>query len=271
MRFFVLLAAGWAAAAVPAPSGRSVAAVVPLDAPPGLYFNGRKVASDQWREHQGPLDRLTGQFLARVQPLFQLLPDEEVLFGSDDLAYDRLRDGARLVELTPAERRELGATFSVAKPHEGLDVGARITADGGKTIYFLGNADVYPVYPGGRLEVRAQGFVAQRVVLESGPYALALEIIYGHVRPASSKPGGFSAPVGTLEGGDRWDATARELWSLGPYKGNHVHLLIRGINDLETRHYVERVRGTEPALLEYVRYRADFYNERLLPLLRAGR
>jgi hypothetical protein len=257
-----------AAAAPPAPTGRPVGAVVPLSSAPGLYLDGRRVAAADWLAHKPALDRLTERFLSSVRPLFMLLPDERILPGTDDLAYHPVRDAAMFVDISAEKRRELNAHFAVSKPHEGIDVGARVTADGGKTIRFLGPALVYPLVAGARIDVHGGDYVSQRALYEDGPYALLLEVVYGHVAPA--RPGGA---IGTLTGDDRWDAMARELWSLGSRKGNHVHLLVKGVNDLELEHYVER-RRSQPErqdLLDYVKYRADFYNERLLPRLAHGR
>ncbi len=251
-----------APAGVPASSGE-----------PGLYFRRVKVTPDRWLEHRAALDELTERFLAEVVPPFVLPAGRVIVTGTDDLAYGHDRGGRLVVELTPEERRNLVAPFTVRQPHEALDVGSRVSADGGRTLETLRDAVVHPIHPRGAMEKRHDGlYAAQRVRLEQGPYLLVLDVIYAHVAPAAGRLG-TDRPVGRLHGNDRWDVSDPALAAKLPYKGNHLHLLIRGVNDLEKRHYAELSRPgrRDPALTAYVDYRADFYNRRLLPKVTGGR
>lgn len=257
----------------------SAPAAVPVGAPvaapdaPGLFWRGRRIGADDWKAHRTALDVLTERFLAEVRPPFILPAGRQVVTGQDDLAYVFERGGTLTIDLSPAERTALGAPFVVRQPHEALDVASRVSADGGRTLETLKDAAVYPIHPRGRVELRHGGaYVAQRVRLEQGAYRLILDIIYAHVAPAAGTLGP-DKPLGRLEGDDRWGSADPALTRILPYKGNHVHLLIRGVNDLEKRHYVELSRpgARDPALLDYVGYRADFYNKRLLPKVSGGR
>lgn len=243
-----------------APAGRPVS---PVELAPGLYLNGRRLPASEWKAHKPALDALTDRFLADVKPLFVLRPGETIVSGADDLAYAPVREGRLFVEVP----KEKNVHFSVSKPHEGVDVGSRVSADGGKTVRFLGEAEVHAVHPAGRLQ-GGDAHVRQRLMLAEGRYVLSLEILYAHL--AAKKDPVPSGPIGWLSGGDAWESLDRTF--AGSRKGNHVHLEVRGVNDLELDHFIERRRGAgDPAMLEYVEYRAKFLNERLLPRLRSSR
>ncbi|MCO5164978.1 MAG: hypothetical protein M9894_01235 [Planctomycetes bacterium] len=171
-----------------------------------------------WRDHATALDAMLEHCCERFQVPFDLPLGTRIIPGEDDkdLTRERTREpGApRFVHGPSGEVPVPGAQMS----HCGLDIGSRVSADGGATIDTLGRAAVSPVHSGGYVRVDA-GLIKQRILCEHQEYRLVLEITYGHVAPAPSLGGSWSptpaAPLGTLDGDDRWSSFDRGSRSRG--------------------------------------------------------
>lgn len=241
--------------------------------PAGLEkFDGSRWQPADPREYGCELEELIDEFVSEVRVPFDLPAGTEIVVGEDDKELTKERtlhsccilvgyDGGR----TPPPDTKLA--------HGGVDVGSRITRDGGRTLEKLGNAPVLSVHAGGFL--RSDGvFVEQKIICQQGPLRLIVLLKYGHVVPTCGirmdwwpTPVGF---IGRLEGRDSWKSLDPALSTKMGDKGNHIHLVVEGIYDLDAEALIahsEQMKGRaisqeHKALLDR---RARFFNEALLP------
>lgn len=154
-----------------------VAAQVPswLTDEPGLYraegTEWRRVDSD---DYPADLGAAANDCCREFQVPFALPPGTVIVPGVDDLdltdARTRAPGAPRYISGPNGEQPVPGAQMS----HCGLDVGSRVSADGGATLTTLGNAAVLPVHPGGYVRVAA-GELRQRIMCEHDGLRLVLE------------------------------------------------------------------------------------------------
>ena len=159
-------------------------------------------------------------------------------------------------------------------PHGGIDVGSRITRDNGSTFEKLGNAAVRVIHPGGIVRGRWRSSWSKKVVCQRGLFRLIVVIKYGHVAPNRQigidwRPTPVGT-IGTLHGRDSWRSLDPELSKIMSDKGNHIHLIVEGIYDLDGAGYVahsQQIKGLEISeeYAELLCRRAYFFNEMLLP------
>jgi hypothetical protein len=229
-----------------------------------------------WKDHADALKRLLEHCCEQFRTPFDLPPGTTIVPGEDDKDLTRERTRApkarAWVHGPNGEEPVPGATTS----HCGLDVGSRVTADGGATIATLGSATVSPIHTGGYMRVK-DGELQQRIMCEHEGLRLVVEFSYGHVKPRPGLgPDWVETPgrghIGTLDGDDAWVSNDPRF----KVKGNHIHLELDGIYDKswssEMAHN-QQVDGQpiDPELADLLRRRAAFLNDCLLQKLTGGR
>lgn len=237
----------------------------------GLFKRGAsgRWETASWVDDPAAVDALLEHCCAEFRVPFELPPGTTIVPGEDDKDLTRERTRApgapRRVRGPRGEEPVPNATAS----HCGIDIGSRISPDGGATISTLGSATVTPIHAGGYVRIE-DGELKQRIMCEHDGLRLVLEFSYGHVKPRA----GFGRDwvetpdrghIGTLEGDDRWNSNDPRF----KVKGNHIHLEVSGLYDKtwssEMAHN-QQVDGQpiSDELADLLRRRTRFLNDCLL-------
>jgi hypothetical protein len=240
---------------------------------PGLErFQDYRWEQVDWRNHPRELEILTEQFVHKLCVPFELAERTRIVPGEDDKELTKERTLGSSCTLVAYDNGKIPPP-DTRLPHGGIDVGSRITRDNGSTLEKLGNAAVQVIHPGGF--VRGNGvLVEQKVVCQRGLFRLIVVIKYGHVAPDRKieidwRPAP-TGTIGTLHGRDSWRSLDPELSKIMSDKGNHIHLIVEGIYDLDGEGYVahsQQMKGhaISEQYAELLHRRAYFFNEMLLP------
>ncbi len=247
---------------------------------PGLYVERGGVRTRvSWEDHKAALEALLEHCCHRFRCPFELPAGTVIIPGEDDKDLTRERtkqkDGATIV--TPPRGQEGKAVVPGAQmSHCAIDIGSRISNDGGTTISAITSAAVSPIVTGGYVKVGDDGQVKQRVMCEHEGLQLVLELSYGHVKPrAGLDKTWIETPrgkIGDLQG----DGTYTSLDPKLPTKGNHVHLEVDGVYDKsfdsEMAHNLELDgKPIDERMSELLRRRASLMNDCILPRCTGGR
>jgi len=225
--------------------------------------NWKKV---EWKKNKAALDKIIEKCICRFVVPFTLPSGLTIVPGRDDM------------ELTK-ERTDQGATIEdtikggkspeyIKLPHEGVDIGSRISMDSGKTLGKLDNAKVTPMYPGGF--IRDNQGPEQKIMCENNGFRLILVLDYDHVNAAAGignkwKPTPITGNIGILEGNNKWDSFDPDLTMKMRDKGNHIHLGIKGIYELTDElilahnHQLQGMPVSKDEA-DFLKGRADFFN-----------
>ena len=203
---------------------------------PGLFkkeSNG-KWKKVKWQDHKSTLDALLEHCTSKYQNPFQLPQGTKIVPGKDDMEFtkERTNEGSGILTKGPDGKEAPPKTYGT---HCGLDIGSRITTDGGKTLGKLGNATLRAVHPSGYMRKTEYGSIEQMVKCEFGGLRLVLRFSYGHVKAVTSlgkewekTPAGV---VGKLDGDNKFNSLDEELSKKMKDKGNHIHLDVEGLFD----------------------------------------
>jgi len=238
-----------------------------LDNKPGLE---KKVGDEwekvDWRKNKKALDKILEECICKFVVPFTLPKGTTIVPGKDDmeLTKERTSKGGKLTKGPNGETPPPNTMV----PHDGVDIGSRISKDGGKTLGKLGKAKVKPMYPNGY--IRNNHGLEQKIKCEKDGYRLIIVLDYGHVDPDPGiggdwKPTPKSGDIGKLEGEDEWNSLDPDLTKKMKDKGNHIHLAIEGIYDLtyemilaHNKQLAEKPVSEDEA--DFLKRRAHLYN-----------
>ena len=255
--------------------GFSTAAADPPDwveAGPGLFEReGETWKRISVKEHMDEFRALIERCCEEYRVPFALPEGTTIVPGEDDKNYTPVRtlNGGRWASGPNDEIPIDGAKTS----HGALDIGSRVSPDGGATIETLGREPVRPIHLGGYIRKEENDIIEQIILCEGENVQLVLKFRYGHVAPAKNVTWQWrptpDANIGTLE--------KINFVALDPnftVKGKHIHLEVEGHCTREEFWEVEMAHNKviqdlpiteeERASLEFVTW---FYNELLLPKL----
>ena len=220
----------------------------------------------EWQKNQEALDNIIENCIRNFVVPFALPAGITFVPGKDDMELTKERNEMGVRHSTGNNREK--ASVYINLPHEGVDIGSRISKDGGKTLSKLDNAKVKPMYPGGY--IRANHGLEQKIICEKNGFRLILVLDYHHVIAASGidnkwKPTPKTDNIGALDGHNSWDSLDPDLTKKMKDKGNHIHLSINGIYELTDeiiRAYNRQLQGKPISKDEadFLKRRAELYN-----------
>jgi hypothetical protein len=244
-----------------------------------------KLDPETWKwpsEGKAELTKMVSYLAARLKSPFKLPANASLVVGKDDLAIDKVRINAGSGKYVSFANVPMPA-FDVYGAHTALDIGSRVSKDGGQTVYFLGTSPLYLVCKMGYFRRDSVGALEQKVLLQEGSYRALLHIDYGHtqvVKGVTRKwkkvtDTAFANSHATLEGNDDWHSSDPAMTKkYGKLKGNHIDLQIAGIVsqfDFAAKHIIEWNRvlrlGRKPANKDdwdYVDTRRTYFNTTVL-------
>ncbi len=179
---------------------------------PGLYEQrGGGWVKVDWRDHKTKVDALLEHCCSEFRCPFDLPPGTTIVPGEDDK--DLTRERTKTTEeryVSPPKGQEGKEVVPDSRPsHCGIDLGSRISTDGGATISTIASGTVSPITTKGFVRVGPRShMLEQRVLCEHDGLQLVLQFTYGHVTP---RPGldqhWIETPrgrLGDLEVSDAW-------------------------------------------------------------------
>ena len=243
---------------------------------PGMQRFDKK--QQQWvpvkeTDHPKEADSLKRACACLMQVPFKLPKGTTIIPGVDDKEFTKERTNRGGTLTAPPSMKGMNL------PHEGIDIGSRVSTDGGKTLGKLGKANVRPIVKGGFVQKDAYGEIQQKVLCQWGEAFRAIIVLdYGHTKAAKSltrnwKPiTGNDQVLGKLDGDDNFNSLDPALTKKMKDKGNHIHLAVLGLCVLDTtmikaHNNILKGKKVPAADSAKVKARARFFNDLMLPMV----